>query len=191
MTIDDIIRARRSVRRYRPDPVPRPLLEEVLELAQWAPSAVNRQPWHFVVLAGEMMPRLSAECEKSFEPLAAHLQGFFAQQPDAVERVRTFFRTLGGAPAAILAYCTAQPPTESDMESVAAAVQTLLLAAQARGLATCWMTGPRFREEQISALVGMEGARLVAVIPIGYPDEQPKPPPRQPGRVTYVGFESP
>jgi nitroreductase len=71
---------------------------------------------------------------------------------------------------------------------VAAAVQTMLLAAQARGLATCWMTGPRFREAEINALCGMEDAKLVAVVPLGYPDEQPKPPPRQLDRITYVGI---
>jgi len=186
--VDQAILTRRSVRRYKPDPVPRGVIEEVLSLAQWAPSGVNRQPWRFVVLGSEMMPRLAAECEKSLAPLEPYLKEHFPDREDIIERVRAFFKTLGGAPVAILAYCQGKPAQESDVHSVAAAIQTLLLAAQARGLGSCWMGGPRFREAEISALVGMEDATLVAVIPLGYPDESPKPAPRQPNRVTYVGF---
>jgi nitroreductase len=65
MTLDELIRTRRSVRRYKPDPVPPELLSEVLELAQWAPSAMNRQPWHFVVLEGAAREPVAAECGKS------------------------------------------------------------------------------------------------------------------------------
>jgi nitroreductase len=185
--IDEIIRTRRSVRRFKPDPVPRELLDEVLELACWAPSGMNRQPWHFVVVgAGSLRERLAEECGASFAPLEPAIKEVFADRPEVVERVRSFFRTLGGAPTVILAYCRVKDPYPSDMDSVAAAVQTLLLAAWARGLGTTWMAGPRFRESEINALLGMEEARLVAVIPIGYPDEQPKPAPRQSGRITYV-----
>lgn len=187
MDIGELIRTRRSVRRYRPEPVPRQILEEILELAQWAPSAINRQPWRFVVLGSELMPELRAECGRSFEPLEPHLRQHFTERPEVIERVRAFFGTLGGAPVAVLAYCEGKPANESDIHSVAAAIQTLLLAAWARGLATCWMGGPRFREAEISKLVGMEEATLVAVIPIGYPDETPKAPPRKPDRVTYAG----
>ena len=187
MSIAELIRTRRSVRHYKPDPVPPELLSEVLELAQWAPSAMNRQPWHFVVIEGAARGPVAAECGKSFGAIEERLKASFAERPDMVERVRAFFRTLGGAPTLILAYCTAKPPHESDLESVAAAIQNLLLAAWARGLGTCWMGGPAYREAEINALCGMEGAKLVAVIPIGYPDETPKPPPRQTNRITHAG----
>jgi nitroreductase len=187
MEIDEIIRGRRSVRRYRPDPVPRKLIEEVLELAQWAPSAINRQQWHFVVVEGPARERLAEICGRSVEPLVPHIEQAFPNRPDVVGNLRSFFRTLGGAPVVIVAFCTASNPEDSDIQSVAAAVQTLLLAAHSKGLGTCWMTGPRFKEPEVNALCGMEGSKLIAVIPMGYPDERPKPAPRQPDRITYVG----
>jgi nitroreductase len=57
---DDVIRGRRSTRGYKPDPVPRALIEEVLELAMRAPSSMNTQPWNFTVVTGEPLDRIRA-----------------------------------------------------------------------------------------------------------------------------------
>ena len=53
MELSEAIKGRRSVRRFRPDPVQRDVIERILELAQWAPSAMNRQDWRFIVVEGE------------------------------------------------------------------------------------------------------------------------------------------
>ena len=60
MTYDDVILSRRSIRGYKPDPVPRALIEEVLALAMRAPSSMNTQPWHFHVITGEPLARIRA-----------------------------------------------------------------------------------------------------------------------------------
>ena len=60
MTYDEVVVGRRSIRGYRPDPVPRALLEEVIGLAMRAPSSLNTQPWHFHVVAGEVLDRIRA-----------------------------------------------------------------------------------------------------------------------------------
>ena len=60
MTFDEVISGRRSIRGYKPDPVPRALIEEILELAMRAPSSMNTQPWNFTVLTGEPLDRIRA-----------------------------------------------------------------------------------------------------------------------------------
>ncbi|WP_047308698.1 nitroreductase [Rhodopseudomonas palustris] len=60
MQYDDVVRGRRSIRGYKPDPVPRELIEEILELAMRAPSSMNSQPWNFTVLTGEPLDRIRA-----------------------------------------------------------------------------------------------------------------------------------
>ncbi|ACG77370.1 nitroreductase [Phenylobacterium zucineum HLK1] len=60
MNFDDVILGRRSIRGYKPDPVPRKLIEEILALAMRAPSSMNTQPWNFYVLTGEPLDRIRA-----------------------------------------------------------------------------------------------------------------------------------
>ena len=58
MTFDEVVMGRRSIRGYKPDPVPRALIEEVIALASRAPSSMNTQPWHFHVITGEPLARI-------------------------------------------------------------------------------------------------------------------------------------
>lgn len=60
MKFDDVVRGRRSIRGYRPEPVPQRLIEEILELAMRAPSSMNTQPWNFYVVTGEPLERIRA-----------------------------------------------------------------------------------------------------------------------------------
>ena len=58
MEFDDVVLGRRSIRGYKPDPVPRELIEEILAIAMRAPSSMNTQPWNFTVLTGEPLDRI-------------------------------------------------------------------------------------------------------------------------------------
>ena len=60
MKFDDVILGRRSIRGYKPDPVPRALIEEIIGLAMRAPSSMNTQPWNFYVITGEPLDRIRA-----------------------------------------------------------------------------------------------------------------------------------
>jgi nitroreductase len=77
---------------------------------------------------------------------------------------------------------------ERNIQSVAAAIQNLLLSAYADGLGACWMTGPVHVAVQINEFLSICDKILVAIIPIGYPDESPPFPKRKPNRVVYEGF---
>lgn len=64
MDIVEAIRNRRSIRSFKPDPVPREVLEELLDVCRWAPSGGNAQPWHFAVLGGEVLDRVKARLKE-------------------------------------------------------------------------------------------------------------------------------
>ncbi|MEJ2429433.1 MAG: nitroreductase family protein [Deltaproteobacteria bacterium] len=190
MDLYQAIKERRSIRKFKDRPVAKDLLEKVFDSALWAPSGMNRQNWKFFVLAGERKEELVAIAAGSFEYLAPQLQERFADKPKIVEATRRFFKRLGGAPVVVCAYF--EPANMEDVTSfqnVAAAIQNLLLVAYAEGLGSCWMTGPVTVEQEISRFLEVKDMTLVAVIPMGYPDETPKVPPRREDRVVYHGFK--
>jgi nitroreductase len=186
----EAIKGRRSVRKFKTTPVPKDLIEKIFEVALWAPSGMNRQNWKFFVLAGERKEGLLSISSTSLQYLEPQLQQLYAEKPKIIESTRRFFKRLGEAPIVVCAYF--EPANMEDVTSfqnVAAAIQNLLLAAHAEGLGTCWMTGPVTVANEISRFLGVKDMTLVAITPMGYPDETPKVPPRRPDRVVYQGFE--
>lgn len=189
MELAEAVRGRRSIRRFKPDPVPREVLEKIMELAQWAPSAMNRQDWRFVLVQGSRKAELLKITATAFEHFRPVLEKNFPDKPKVIEASKRFFETYGGAPVIVLAYGGRFPTGLEDPYSVSLAVQNLLLAAHDAGLGAVWADAAVFfKEKEINALMGMEGRKLVCLIPLGYPDESPKAPPRREDRVQWLGF---
>ena len=189
MDLSEAIKGRRSVRKFKVQPVSRETLEKILDLALWAPSGMNRQEWYFVVLQGGKKEALLKIFGEAFEAFRPNLEKVFADKPKIVEGIKGFFQTYGGAPVFILAYAGKSASGNWDTHSTAVALQNLLLAAYAEGLGGVWTDGILAKETEINALLRVEGRKLVAVVPLGYPDEVPRVPPRRSGRVQWVGFE--
>jgi nitroreductase len=185
----EAIEGRRSIRRFKSDPVPKDILEKILHMAIWAPSGMNLQNWFFLVVVGDQKDNLVEIVSRSFEHIEPVLNKVFAEKPKVREFTRKFFLRLGGAPVLVFAYYepTRERP-ETSIQTVAAAIQNLLLAVHAEGLGACWMTGPVHVEKQINEFLGVNDKVLAAVIPLGYPDESPPAPKRKPNRVLFVGF---
>ncbi len=189
MELSAAIKGRRSIRRFKAEPVPKEVIDNILELAQWAPSAMNMQDWRFIVVEGEKKEALLKITATAFESFRPVLEKNFPDKPKVLEASKRFFETYGGAPVIILAYGGHFPTGMEDPYSISLAVQNLLLAAHDAGLGAVWADAAVFyREKEINALMGMEGRKLVCLIPIGYPDETPKAPPRREGRVQRPGI---
>ena len=187
MELMEAIRTRRSVRRYQDREVPRELLEELMEAACWAPSADNLQPWYFVVLTKqEDIALLQETMEKVSEEIKPYLQEMFPRHPRIVAETTGFLRRLGGAPVYVLAFLQKDYGHTRDavIESTAAAIQNLHLAAHERGLGTCWVNavtglgyGPKLQE-----MFAPGKGEFVSLISVGWPDQPPRTPSRKPGR---------
>jgi len=159
MEFMDVIRARRSIRKYRPDPVPQAEIEYVLEAARLAPSWANSQCWHFVVVTDPQVKEAVAQAGNSW---------------------------TAQAPALIVACADpTKPGTKGDqpyyMLDIGIAMEHLILAATDRGLGTCWIGA--FKEDVAKEALGVPASiRVVAFTPLGYPAEAPGPRERKPLR---------
>ncbi len=180
-----ILRARRSIRAFQERPIPREVLERVLEGAIWAPSADNRQPWRFVVLQGERKQEFAALLRRTAEGLDP---GLSPHRWLYRHGIRNSARFVDGSAATILAFAAfardslpIRVVASGDLvplftwtlvvQSVAAAVQNLLLEAHACGLGGAWLGYPYLAGPEIKAWLGEEG-ELQATIILGYPAEE-------------------
>ncbi len=151
MDFYEVIRTRRSVRKYRHDPLPEEALTRVLEAARVAPSGSNRQPTRFIVIAEQAT-------KWELVPLC-HSQEFVAHAPLVIVACGRNLRYNRGE---WMGDC-------SMLVDVSIAVDHLTLAARAEGLGTCWIgsfNGPAMKE-----FFGLpEDVEVVALTPLGYPE---------------------
>jgi nitroreductase len=160
MEFTELIQKRYSVRSYRSDPVADEALEEILAAARIAPTAANRQPFQFIVI---------------------HTAG----RQDEVRRLyhREWFVQ---APVVILAcgalsqgWVRSFDQANYTIVDVAIAMDHLILAATNLGLGTCWIAN--FDPDVVRAVLGLpEGVEPIAMTPLGYPADQPRPKERKP-----------
>ena len=156
MDFMDVIKKRRSIRKYKSDPVPEQDIEYILEAARLSPSWANSQCWKFVVVND---PEVKAELAKAGN-------GWIANAP------------------VVIAACAdpTRPGTKGDQEyymlDIGISMQQLILAAADKGLGTCWIGA--FDESVARSALGVpENIRVVALTPLGQPDEEPAPRPRK------------
>ena len=187
MELTEAVVSRRSVRRYTDESVSREVLEELLQTACWAPSADNAQPWYFVVLTqAEDIERMRQTMERVSKEIRPHLEALYPRHPRVVNETTSFLHRLGGAPVYVLAFLQKDygPVRDSMLESVAAAIQNLLLAAHEKGLGTCWVNaatalgyGPALQE-----LFAPDKGEFVSLVALGHPERAGRAPGRKPDR---------
>lgn len=172
MDLFDTLARRRSVRKYRSDPVPPADIARILQAANMAPSAMNHKPWEFLVVTGETILELGASFERVLERFRK------TRGEELPAEMVTFSRNYGNAPVVVVVLCTASDHPNFQrayLESASAAMENLLLAATALGLGTCWVTGPLEDESVLRRILEIPDDRtLVAITPLGYPEELPE-----------------
>jgi nitroreductase len=160
MEVEAAIRGRRTHKAYRSEPVDRATLGELLELARWAPNHNLTNPWRFRVVGPAALERLKA-----------------AAGPESASK-------LDRAPTLVVCSCVLSGDPvrdEEDLHATACAVYIVLLAAHGRGLVGYWRTPGMLREPEGRAAVGLaENERFVALIHLGHPVQEQRPPERQP-----------
>lgn len=192
MELRDAILSRRSIRSYTEEPVRREDLQYILDLAMWAPSGVNFQPWYFVAIQSRQeLDKLLTVMDGVSTDLEDNLRTRFANNPEVAEESLSFIRNLGKAPVCILAFRHKPNYTKTDetiVQSIAAAMENLLLAAVDRGLGGCWMTAPieTGTGDLLRDMFAPGKGSLVAAMTIGHPAKIPAPPARKDGRYTIL-----
>ncbi len=162
MELEDAIRTRRTHKAYAPEPVDRATLDELFELARWAPNHKLTNPWRFRVLGPNALERLKAA---TGDPVAA--------------------AKLDRAPTLVAVSATQDNDDPSlddeDICATAAAVYAVLLAAHGRGLAGYWRTPAILTTAEGRAAAGVaEGERVLGLLHLGHPRQEPRTPERAP-----------
>ncbi|MCS7115471.1 MAG: nitroreductase family protein [Nitrososphaerota archaeon] len=173
MDVLEAIKGRRSIRAFRESDVPTETVERLVDMARWAPSAGNIQPWEFIIVRRPEIKRKLAE--------AALGQSFIEEAPVVIVVCADENRSAQGyGMRGKTLYC---------IQDTAAAAQNIHLAAYSMGLGTCWVGA--FMEDEVKKILKLPaGIRPVAIIPVGYPAESPLPTIRRPLRqiVHYETF---
>jgi nitroreductase len=160
MEVEEAIRTRRTHKAYRPEPVDHELLEEILDLARWAPNHNLTNPWRLRVIGPRALERLKE-----------------AAGPESAKK-------LDRAPTLVVCSCalTGDPiQDEEDLHATACAAYIVLLAGHARGLATYWRTPEVLRTREGQRAVGIpEDERFIGLLHLGTAVQEPSAPERAP-----------
>lgn len=186
-----LVQTRRTVRAFHPDPPPRAAIEQILTAASWAPSPHGRQPWRFVVVESAARKAALVEAMETAWRYHLTLDGY---DPMTIEqrlqrsRERVLHAPVIIVPCLYLNDLDVYPDPERQaaettmaIQSLGCAVQNMLLAAFALGLAAGWMCAPLFAPAAVrTALELTDDLHPQALIPIGYLAREPKRRPRRP-----------
>jgi nitroreductase len=158
MDVEDAIRSRRTHKAYKPEPVDRATLEELFELAQWAPNHHLTAPWRFRVIG----PRALEQLKEAAGPESG-------SKLDRAPTLVVISAKLSGDPE----------QDEEDLHATAVAAYIVLLSAHSRGLAGYWRTPGVLRTPEGRAAVGLpDDERFVGLLHIGHPVQEQQPPER-------------
>ena len=184
MNMLDVIKKRRTIRKYKPDKVPEEMIKAVIEAARWAPSAHNLQPWKFVVVENEektqkMADALERKADKLFSGFNIVVRDTAKNMRNARQMIAVYskgtvtkkFKRFGAPYDEI--------GNTYEIQSVANAIENILLYIDSIGLGAAVYGMALFCEAEINEILG-QSDRLMAIISLGYPDEKPAATGRKP-----------
>ncbi|MEM2393516.1 MAG: nitroreductase family protein [Candidatus Bathyarchaeia archaeon] len=187
----DLLKSRRSIRKFKPNRVPREVINSILDLAKWAPSAHNAQPWRCIVIDDDgVKAKLASEMGKAWLSDLSR-DGVSREKAEEIVRVESWDR-ITKSPVIIFVCLTMEDMHKypdrrrrkaeylMGVQSVAAYIQNLLLSAHYHGVGACWVCAPLFCPDVVRKTLGLpRSLEPQAMIIMGYADEQPPPPPRK------------
>jgi len=165
MELKEAMKGRRSIRKYLNRDIPNSVIEELLALAIQAPSSMDGQPWHFIVVRKEMVKKRLVEIKNKYCPIEK--QSYKAD-------------FLLKTPVIIVVCVDKKYSFEREVENGVLATANLILGAYSRGLGSVYLSAyrngePRISEEIRQALKIPQHLDPITIVPLGYPDEVPEP----------------
>jgi len=178
----EAIEQRRSIRKFRDTPIPDEVMEKILRAGTLAPSGKNRQPWRFIVVGQDKR----AEIVRVMREGMAHLKA----QGVNLGSAEWTAKVLEQAPVTVFVFNEYAEYAQAhrdigdalmdtvDVQSIGAAIQNMLLAAQDMGIGSLWICDVFYAYEELCAWLG-QTHQMIAAVSFGYPDEQPNARPRK------------
>jgi nitroreductase len=201
--LEKLFKARRSIRKWKNAPVPEELIVRAIEAAGWSPNSGGKQPYHCYVISNrtqiaeigkavqEVSDYLASLCNSEADRISVERwqknSGFFAQAPVLIAVSASIYQSVADKLQAanmddpkVCEINRCRQIASSRVQTVGAFVDHLLLALHTLGLGAVWMAGPTQAKTAVEKLISIgENEDFVALIPVGYPDEQPVAPTRK------------
>lgn len=190
VNILNVFRSRRSTKDYCSKEVSNEVLFRILEAGRWAPSAHNAQPWRFIVIRNSAVKRRLAKAMASRWERDMSKNGLPKQQRESL--IKASVERFENAPIIIIACLTMENMDEYPddrrkkieyvmaVQSVAASIENMLLAAYGEGLGSCWFCAPLFCQDVVRKILKIpQHVDPQALITLGYPAHSPNPPSRK------------
>ena len=187
----NLIKNRRSVKEYSSKEVSKEALSRILEGARWAPSAHNAQPWRFIIIRDSLTKQRLAKAMASRWNQDMSKNGILKERRESL--IKASVELFENAPIIIIVCLTMDNMEEYPderrkkieyvmaVQSVAAAIENMLLAAEGEGLGSCWFCAPLFCQDVVRKTLRIpKHIDPQALITLGYPANKPNPPPRKP-----------
>jgi len=187
----NVFRSRCSVKEYLPKEISNKVLFRILEASRWAPSAHNAQPWRFIVIQDSATKQKLAKAMASRWDNDMSKNGVPKEQRESL--VKASVERFENAPIIIIVCLTMENMDEYPddrrkkieyfmaVQSVAAAIENMLLAACGEGLGSCWFCAPLFCQDVVRKILKIpQHVDLQALITLGYPAREPTLRPRKP-----------
>ena len=179
MTFDELLKKRRSIRKFKDAPVSVEVAKEIIKDSTLAPNAGNEQPWKYIIVNDkDMLKRISDESKKNFLARIAANPEDYAKKYQGMLRNESF-NVFYNAPSLVMIL------GNSDLKNVhvdcALAAAYFMMAATCRGLGTCWVNlGTEIHDPELIHMLGIPGnSIIVAPIIVGYPEKIPHTPKRR------------
>ncbi len=194
MSVLEVIKSRRSIRVFEKRVPPKEVIRECLEAAIWAPSATDQQPWEFIVAKGDELEKISDIIEENFAQRMQDSDPFGDDLPESCKkRQQAIMSTLiqiaekeGIDPNSVFQkslrffeapvgvyFVTYKSKSNQYILSITAALENFLIAAQAKGLGTCWLGVSVVCQEDIKKHLKIsEDKEILAGVAVGYPDQE-------------------
>lgn len=181
---------RRSIRKYIDQPISREIMARIIEAGIQAPSAKNRQPWKFVVVAGDSKRAMLEVVEKGLRD-ETNGQGLLNHSGQYIVSAEHTMQIMKQAPVAVIVLnmqghsllenLSAEEKVYeiANIQSIGAAMQNMALAAVEYGLGSLWVCDVFFSYQRLTQWLDTDG-EMIAAMALGYPEEQPCARPRKP-----------
>lgn len=178
-SIDSVIRSRRTSMLVEDTDLPADLVQELCELASWAPCHRRTWPWQFAVITGDARTRFGA--------CLADVMAELGDDPAKVAKTRTKYLRTPSVLVVASSPGDSALRTQENRDATAAAIQNLLLAAAARGVATFWSSCPRGCHEAVADFCSFQrDSMIVGIIYLGWASSLAEAPPRPLPSLTVI-----
>jgi F420 biosynthesis protein FbiB-like protein len=189
LDIKDVIKSRRSIRKYKKNPIDISKIVEILKFSIWAPSAHNAMPYYFLIIED---PQVKSELVKKMaEEYENDLEKDQIAEPSRKEIIEDSIKKFTAAPIILIPCLSMErmhkyPDKKRQnaeyimaIQSVSATIQNFLLVSYANGFGCCWYCAPLFCQDIVRKVLDIpKNLDPQAFITVGYPDEMPSPPSR-------------